>query len=222
MQLPLRSTRTWPDGTPSISTRSWSARVGLCVSTRQGAVLEVEEALPLFLAADPGQLIGPSGGVEVAEEVLVVGLDDHGLSPPARDEQVEQDRASALLAHQLELARTSPHQSRGGGQSVRRHDYSQRPQSARRTRSAKVAEGRHGLRQRHERNRPPSACLSRRVELHHHAAAEVVPGTGGVSVIGAGPRNTSHARDRDHTPEPRTRTSATDVVGHGGRFRSRH
>jgi len=50
-------------------------------------------------------------------------LGDHRLSPAARDQQVEQDRAPALFVHQHELAWPAPGESRGDRQSDWRHPH---------------------------------------------------------------------------------------------------
>ena len=55
------------------------------------------------------------------------GLTDHRLPPPARHQQVEQDRASAVLVHHPELARQAAGQPRGHRQPDRRHDHRSRP-----------------------------------------------------------------------------------------------
>lgn len=47
---------------------------------------------------------------------------DLGVSPPARHQQVEQDRASDDLPHHRELARATAGEPRGGGQSHLPHD----------------------------------------------------------------------------------------------------
>ena len=70
---------------------------------------------------------------ELAALAAETGLDDHRLPLPARHEQVEQDRAPAVLPDHHELARQTVDQPRGRGGHHRLDPHPHRAAGARRT-----------------------------------------------------------------------------------------
>src|SRR4029450_6842813 len=89
-----------------------------------------------------------------------------GVPGPARDVEVEQDRAPAVLADQHQLARTSAEQPRGRGQHDRLHRDPHRAGGARRARSWRRSHRRHRLRRGHGRPAADRPRLARHGELH--------------------------------------------------------
>ena len=138
--------RWWQHGSPGVSTSPVAVDHGGCRREQRGAPPVVEVGTAASGQSD--------------------GLGDHGLSLSAGYEQVEQDRASVVLAHRDELAR---HPTRRLGHDREPHWLD--AQSVRTPRSV-------GTRPRpipgwHHRHRcaagdgtPRAASLSRRLELH--------------------------------------------------------
>ena len=99
-----------------------------------------------------------------------LGHDLERLSLSARHQQVEQDRASAVLLHYQELARASAHHLRGHRQSDRKHDHKDGPHGSRRAGPTPIRNRHCGQRRR---TRPPphhASKIPRRMELLHQAA----------------------------------------------------
>ncbi len=86
---------------------------------------------------------------------------------PARDEQVEQDRASAVLLHHPELARPAPGQRRRDPESDRRHDHRDRPDRRELPGHQHVSDQAQGVRRRDGDDPASAGRVPRRVELHH-------------------------------------------------------
>jgi hypothetical protein len=89
---------------------------------------------------------------------------------PPRDQQVEQDRAPALLVHQHELARPAAGESGGDRQPDRSHPHHGGVARAVRTRPRRLPQRRDH--HRHPDGDPPAraSSLPRRLELHSHPA----------------------------------------------------
>ena len=85
----------------------------------------------------------------------------HRLSLPTGHEQVEQDRASALLSHHHELARTRAPDVRNDRRPDRPHQHRDRAARAREAGQAPVSHRRQGHRGRDARRRAASSRLSR-------------------------------------------------------------
>jgi hypothetical protein len=96
---------------------------------------------------------------------------DHHRHPPAPGhQQVEQDRAPAVLGHLHQLARQAPDQPRSHPRDHRGDHHHDRPDRPRRARHRHLPHRRQDPRQRHESpqrlRRPTPPRIPRRVELH--------------------------------------------------------
>jgi len=94
-----------------------------------------------------------------------------GLPFSTGDEQVEQDRASDVLAHHHELARQTVGQSRGDRSIDRQHDDGHGFENPGGTRSPAISNGRKGLPRRTPTRAIDSSSFSWRLELCHLAGA---------------------------------------------------
>ena len=128
------------------------------------------KAEKLLITADSG---GSNGArVRLWKLELQKLADETGLQitichlPPGTS-QMEQDRASAVLFHQSELARQTPGKPSGDRQSHCGDHDQNGVTGPRRTRSREIPEGDQGFRQRSRH--PPTGAqqLSRGMELHH-------------------------------------------------------
>ena len=99
----------------------------------------------------------------------------HGLPPPARHQQMEQDRTPPVLPHLDELARATTDQPRSDRRNHRRHDHHSRPHRPNRTRHQPLPD-------RHQDPRPTDESIGNkrhthptpvppRVELHPESTA---------------------------------------------------
>ena len=114
------------------------------------------------------------------------GLNDHRLPLPAGHEQVEQDRASAVLPHHAELARPPPGERGDDRQLDRRHHDDDRTPHQGGARQEQLREGDQGLGRGTRQSPTQAPSLPRRLELHdspdcprdRHAItiASVIPG----------------------------------------------
>ena len=105
--------------------------------------------------------------VELQGSPTRLGLAHRRLSLPARDEQVEQDRAPPVLVHHAELARQTPHHAPGDREPHRRHDDDDRLVGPLPTRRTQLSQGPPRVGRAARARELGAACVPRRVELHH-------------------------------------------------------
>ncbi len=89
-------------------------------------------------------LAGAAVEMGVAEVSRCNGLDAEGLPLSARDEQVEQDRASAVLVHHAELAREAAGELCSDPQPDRGHEHGDGTDGRERADTTRYARGRKG------------------------------------------------------------------------------
>ena len=94
--------------------------------------------------------------------------------PTARHQQMEQDRAPAVLPDHPELARTTTDQPPSHRRPDRQHQNSNRPERARRPGHRPIPDRHQLQRQRHRRPTPGPTRLPRRLELHPAASRHAI------------------------------------------------
>jgi hypothetical protein len=140
---------------------------------RGDGVLAYPDADQLLICADGGGSNGyrvRTWKHELWRFALEAGLAITVCHLPPRHQQMEQDRAPALLAHQHELARTPTHQPRSRRRADRGDHFQDWPSRACRTRPRRLPHQPPGVRREHGRHRPAPSRLPRRLELHHGSA----------------------------------------------------
>ena len=95
-----------------------------------------------------------------------------GVPLPARDEQVEQDRAPDVLLDHPELARPAAGEPSGGGEPDRQHDDEDGTEDTIGTRRERVSAGDEGDRRADGRTVACEGQIPRRLELHDFAEQE--------------------------------------------------
>src|SRR5216684_3227824 len=90
-----------------------------------------------------------------------------GAGSASRHQQVEQDRAPALLLHQPELARPAARQPSRDCRADLGYHHQNRPHRALRTRHWPIPQRHCRLRRRNGRHQHQTRRIPRRVELHH-------------------------------------------------------
>ncbi len=147
--------RAVPYGVYDIAANTGWVIVGMSADTASFAVESIRrwwrklgrerypEAGRLYITADAGG--SNRAGAAVETGVAGVGERDRSrdrrLAPAARDQQVEQDRAPAVLLHQPELARSAARQLPDHRATDRRHHDQHRPEGALRTRHQHLCQG---------------------------------------------------------------------------------
>src|SRR5277367_1297112 len=107
-----------------------------------------------------------------ARAVDQVGNTNSRPTPPARNKQVEQDRASHVLPHHAQLAWPAVGESRSHRQLDRKYDNPNGSEDSRRTRYGPVPHRSQGDRCRVGCFESQTCNLSRRMELHTASESE--------------------------------------------------
>ena len=112
-------------------------------------------------------LSGPAVDTRTSETGQRTRHRHRGQPPASRHQQMEQDRAPALLLHQPELARPAACQLSGDCPADLRHHHQNRPHGALRTRYWPIPQRRCRLRRRDGHHQHQTRRIPRRLELHH-------------------------------------------------------
>jgi hypothetical protein len=134
------------------------------------------DARELLITADGGGSNGSRCRLwKVALQSLSVrlGLPVHVCPLPARNQQMEQDRASDVLSYHAKLARTTAGESRSHRQSDRQHNHASRSENSCRTGSRQVPHRHQDHRCRVGFPQSQAGQVSRRLELCGPANTEV-------------------------------------------------
>jgi Rhodopirellula transposase DDE domain len=122
-------------------------------------------------------LITADGGGSNGWRLRLYGAERLRVPLSSRDQQVEQDRASAVLVHLFQLARRAPAGLRNHRQSHRRDHHRKGTESHLPARPAQVPDRPRRQRRRDEARQPEACQISRGVELLHQATRqrELIP-----------------------------------------------